>query len=269
MSFVELQVSKILAADRLRQADPDYIALLAQSMSERGLMSPIIVGEVSHKASSRGMYPLLAGMHRLEAAKSLGWETIPALISPEADFLQRRLIEIDENLFRRELSALDRAVFLQQRQEIYEVLFPETRAGVAGGLGFRGLTNEKISFAQNTAERIGLTPRSIQMYVRRAKRISPDVREKIATSWIADSGKELDALAKLEPSEQMAVVTAMLGEENPPKSVKAALQIIRGEEPETLSPEEQQMANLQKAWVKASGKVQRQFIAMLRELEVI
>lgn len=265
MSIAELQISKITAADRLRQADPDYIALLAQSMHERGLMSPIIVG----KAGRDGMHPLLAGAHRLEAARLLEWEMIPAIINPEEDHLQRRLIEIDENLFRRELSAMDRAVFLHQRQEIYEVLYPETRAGVAGALvtNSSGSTQRTtLSFAEKTAEKLGLSSRSIRRNVHRAKRISPDVREKIATSWIANNGKELDALTKLVPSEQMAVVTAMLEDETPPKSVKAALQIIRGEEPETLTPEEQQMATLQKAWVKASNKVRRQFIATLREL---
>jgi len=53
-------------------------------------------------------YTLLAGLHRLEAAKLLGWETIKAEVISGSQ-LEDELIEIDENLIRNDLTVLEQA----------------------------------------------------------------------------------------------------------------------------------------------------------------
>jgi ParB-like chromosome segregation protein Spo0J len=77
---------------------------------------------------------LIAGRHRFEAAKSLGWKTIKAeLIDGSAR--ERRLMEIDENLARVDLSSAECAAHQWERKRLYEEKRPETKHGGAPGAG--------------------------------------------------------------------------------------------------------------------------------------
>jgi len=65
-----LPIDAIKIGSRFRQ-DLGDIRTLAQSIADIGLLNPITV-------TKHGQ--LLAGRRRLEACKSLGWETIPVTI---------------------------------------------------------------------------------------------------------------------------------------------------------------------------------------------
>ncbi|MBT4512677.1 MAG: ParB N-terminal domain-containing protein, partial [Chloroflexi bacterium] len=130
---------------------------LAESIEQVGLLHPIIINENNR---------LLAGYHRLEACRSLGWADIPVHIL-RVDDIEEQLVEIDENLIRNELTILDRAEQLKRRKELYEELHPETRRGVAGGKASgasrRGekRTSADNAFVQDTAEKTGRARRTI------------------------------------------------------------------------------------------------------------
>jgi len=53
---------------------------------------------------------LVAGRHRLEAARKLKWEAIRAIIRDDLDEDGAALVEIDENLKRRELLVVERSL---------------------------------------------------------------------------------------------------------------------------------------------------------------
>ena len=57
---------------------------------------------------------------------------------------QRRLIEIDENLVRSDLSPAERAAHQAARKEIYERLHPETVATKRGGPGRAKRTQSQV-----------------------------------------------------------------------------------------------------------------------------
>ena len=100
--------------DRLRKLDPHLVDALADSMRERGQLQPI---SIRHRL---GNYQLISGLHRLEAARKLGWETVRAeidYISTPEDMI---FAEIDENLMRGELSEAERAFYVAKRKELYE-----------------------------------------------------------------------------------------------------------------------------------------------------
>ncbi len=245
--------------ERLRPVDPDYVALLAASLAERGLDTPIVVSA----GGPDGNHQLIAGAHRLAAARSLGWAEIEALVS-DADELQAQLQEIDENLIRRELSALDRAVFLARRKEIYEALNPQTTRGKYDRKA-KAKTSSVMpaSFAKATAAKLGLSDRSIQIAVRRAA-LPPDLRDAIATHPVADSGSELDKLLAQPEPRRRAIVAALTRAEKPARNVSAALRELVGPDATSRAAETQAQLNaLLGAWRKAGTAARGQFLDFL------
>lgn len=103
--------------NRLRELR-DYSGLAA-SMEEIGLLQPITVTESG---------VLVSGRHRLEAARSLGWETIPVFTVEDND-LQNRLVEIDENLKRLDLTVWEQSKHAEERERVLDVLGQRARVG--------------------------------------------------------------------------------------------------------------------------------------------
>jgi ParB/RepB/Spo0J family partition protein len=87
-------------------------------MADQGLLQPIVV-----RPNKGGGYDMIAGIHRLEAAKKLNWKVINCIVLDDIDADQAELIEIDENLIRAELSPAERAIHIGKRKKLYEKLF--------------------------------------------------------------------------------------------------------------------------------------------------
>lgn len=200
----EVDIAAIRMPERLRRVDEAWVEALAQSIARNGLQQPVQLAR-----DAGGGLRLVAGAHRLAALQRLGRETVAALIV-EASEDEARLLEIDENLFRRELSAFDRAKFLAERQAIWERLHPETRRGVAGGKARQGSATENISFAASAAERTGLTERSIRLAIKLWRDLSPEARALIDGTELAENGALLRRIGALPPHRQVHLVRERL-----------------------------------------------------------
>jgi hypothetical protein len=106
-----------------RELDPVRVDVLAESIQELGVLNPLTVIE-----NGEGTYRLIAGYHRLVALQKLKATEVPIRIVTMPDTLAE-LAEIDENLIRTELTALERATVVGRRKEIFEQLHPETGPG--------------------------------------------------------------------------------------------------------------------------------------------
>lgn len=169
---MKVKISEIKVHDRLRKPDMKKVSEIADSIKTIGLLNPITLDADLN---------LVSGWHRLEAFKLLGLDEIEAQIH-DLNPLKRELAEIDENLIRSELHYLDRGEHLRRRKQIYELLYPETKAGgdrkseefktkrIEGGL--------KPSFAADTAAKTNLSERTIQQDIQLAK-LKPEVKEEI------------------------------------------------------------------------------------------
>jgi len=71
---------------------------------------------------SKGKFRLIAGRHRLDAAKRLGHATIPSTVLEYEDALRLELAEIDENLIHKDLSPAEHARLTGRRAEIIRQL---------------------------------------------------------------------------------------------------------------------------------------------------
>jgi hypothetical protein len=179
------------------------VRALAMSLAEVGLISPISVYPVGDA------FELVAGRHRIEAARSLGWMEIDAVLV-DLEVIDREIAEIDENLVRHALTAADECRQTARRKELYLLKHPETaHVSVRGGPG-RGkkttLENSAVSFVADTAEKTGAAASTIRRGAQIGKSIPDDVFEAIKDTPLAESKTDLLAIARLPEADQRAVV---------------------------------------------------------------
>jgi len=174
---VQIKPSEIICPKRMRALQPEAVAAIAESFEAVGQLQPIVVrvwvppwvpsepGKTDHMAR----YILVAGAHRLAAAKRLGWETIGAIVLEFAD-ADAELAEIDENLRRALLSPAERKLHIGRRKELYEAEHPETRHGAVGRGGKR--SKDVNSFVDDTAAKTGRGRSTIARDARHSKTVA-------------------------------------------------------------------------------------------------
>lgn len=217
---VRIPLYIIDASHRLREVNEAYAEVMAASFRDRGQRQPI---EIVRRGEG---YRLVYGAHRFRAAQIAEWSDIKAVIT-EADDAELRLREIDENLIRHELTALDRARFLLERKRIYEALNPAAKHG--SNQHTRGVANMAApAFGEDIAEKTGLSYRTVARACALAEALSPEVVAQVQHTPLASNQAALEALAKHPAQRQEAAVALMLATENPAKSVNDAFDRLDG-----------------------------------------
>lgn len=209
MDRLPIESIVVRAGRKVRRSVDD----LAASIREVGLLNPITVDADN---------ALISGLHRLEACRLLGWHEIPVNVMG-LDGKRSRLAEIDENLCRSEMTALERGELLAERKVLYEEMHPETKKGVAGGVARQGSASETVSFAADAAAKTGLSRRSVEQSVQVAKAISPEAKAVIENTPIADKPRALLEIARKPAAKQVAEAERQIK--------KAAKPAVRGPKP--------------------------------------
>ena len=192
---MQMKISEIKINPGRRDTQQRNVEELARSIAAVGLMNPITVTQDN---------TLIAGLHRLEAAKLLGWTEIECTVS-DADGLQAELAEIDENFVRAGLSHRELGDLLLRRKELYEAIHPETRQGQRNG---QTAKNDNLTvlaakpFSEDTADKLGISKRTVERLVQTAANLTPEAKK-----TIRDAGDKItkgDALkiSKLPPDQQ-------------------------------------------------------------------
>jgi len=181
-----------------RETLPEDVQRLSESVAEVGMMNPITVDTD---------YNLVAGLHRLEAAKLLGWTEVECTVC-ELDGLHAELAEIDENVIRTGLSDLELSELLVRRKKIYETLHPATIARNLPGHASNyesssdKLTGEEKPFSQDTAEKMGVSPRTVERHVQIGENLTPGAKEILRGTDKKITKQNLTKLSRLEPEQQ-------------------------------------------------------------------
>jgi hypothetical protein len=130
-------LSDIVVGKPPRPIDREKVKDLAVSIEAVGLMNPLIVDwGVNREAGGRvsGKCKLIAGFHRLEAIRLLGWQRVPAITrtsligdpdideTPQQCGLRNQAMQLTENLARSELSDSERAAMTFQWREVLKQL---------------------------------------------------------------------------------------------------------------------------------------------------
>jgi hypothetical protein len=228
-----IQIDRITTFDRVRQADRKQVEALAESIREVGLLNPIAV------APDGEGYALIAGMHRLEAARLLGWAEIPATVLA-LDQHRRIIAECDENLCAPSLTPAERAEFTRRRKAAYEALHPETvrEATLKRGENLPsrqvGETGPAPRFTADTAAATGQSERAVQRDAERGEKVSDEALAMIKGTRL-DTGRYLDSIKNLSAEDQVARVEADLA---PPSEAAEKRDTPPAEPAEPIDPAE-------------------------------
>jgi len=99
--YAEIRIDVILPPETSvrEEVDADHVQELANSMAKHGLLEPIIVREATN-----GNFFLIAGNHRLLAAKHLGWNEISAMIRIGEPTGKDHALATIENIARKQMT---------------------------------------------------------------------------------------------------------------------------------------------------------------------
>ena len=206
-----VKISDIKIKPGRRDDKPKSVNELARSIQAVGLLNPIIIN---------GDNSLIAGLHRLEAAKKLGWTEIECTVS-SMNGLQAELAEIDENFVRTNLSHRELGDLLLHRKELYEALHPETRQGMRNGQTAKNenfALLEAKSFAQDTADKLGMGKRTVEQLVQTARDLTPAAKKVLREADDKITKKDALKISRLPPDQQEEA--AMRLTTSPPPSKK-------------------------------------------------
>ena len=103
-----IPIKDIKVKKRLRK-DMGDIAALAESMKRFGQISPILITKKN---------VLIAGGRRLEAARTLGWASINAVVAEIPDELSKLEYELEENIQRRDFSPAEAREALEKIERL-------------------------------------------------------------------------------------------------------------------------------------------------------
>ena len=112
--------------------DDQKLSELVSSIKEKGVIQPILV-----RASDDG-YELIAGERRLRAAKTLGMESVPALIR-DVDDVDMIGLALIENIQREELNPIEEAHAYQRLMDEFD--FTQDRIGQVVGKNNTTISN--------------------------------------------------------------------------------------------------------------------------------
>ena len=193
-------------SERHRALRPELIDTLAASIKATGrVLHPIAV----RPGKNSGRFVLIAGRHRLEACRKLGWNRVPCIIIRGLSAIAAEELELRENIDRGELSPAESTLHLARLKAIAEERHKRKagRPSIADDKINACQVGKDSSVASSSAKAVatdtGVSPRQVDRAATRAAKV-PRMTEIIGTAL--DKGTEIDALAAMAPASQDAII---------------------------------------------------------------
>src|SRR5215469_3977357 len=149
-SFNRIPISEIVVLREERQRRNIDTDGLQKSIATIGLINPVVV-----RLNEEGQHVLVAGERRLRACKALNWEDIPVQFAQDLSPIQSNIIELEENIKRKELPWQDLVLAVSRLHGLH--------------------VEDDSSWTQvKTAEVLSLTDGTISVYLKVSKFLSDE-----------------------------------------------------------------------------------------------
>jgi hypothetical protein len=170
---IAIPVDEIELGERLRPVDTAWAAALGHIMLRDGQLTPIEVC----KLPGRKTYTLVKGGHRLTAGQVYPELSPIKAIVVSADAAERRMRELSDDFFRRDLMPVDRAAFIAELvtlQKLRDGVDPakDGRAASANVRWQKAIQQEAddatatiavaYGWTEKVSEQIGISPRTVR-----------------------------------------------------------------------------------------------------------
>jgi ParB-like chromosome segregation protein Spo0J len=204
---ISIPLAEIDVGPRRRAIDEKKMQEFAESIAAVGLKTPITVRREDRR------WKLVVGLHRLVAARRLGWHEIQAVIMVGSE-RDARLWEIAENLHRAELTVLERAEHVAEwikltEAEVSAQVAPKPQGGRPEG-GIRAAARE-LGIERTDARR-AITIASIM----------PEAKESARKAGMDDNQSRLLEIAAQPIEQQVKKVAEIVHRTSRPRKGIAA-----------------------------------------------
>ena len=196
------KISNIKVNPRLRQIDLVKVQEIAESITQIGLLHPVVVDTANN---------LVSGNHRIEAFKLLERDEIPATIL-DLDKVKSSLAEIEENVARNDLSTIELGNHLILRDKILEDLELKKKRGHNRFTEEnRCLTVRHLQLKTNEelAKKIGISKSLYQMKKQIARDLTQETKATLKNTDFANQTSGLLFLSRETPENQLQVAQKM------------------------------------------------------------
>lgn len=210
--------------DRLRPVKADFASFYASVIGQGWELPPV---QVRATPNGKLKLTLVSGAHRVEAHRIAGRTEI-AVQLVKADAEQARMMEVAENLFRNQFTALEQVLAIAEYRRIWEAAFGEIKRGRPRKngqnvrinpddlpdietLNLLGVSDgsEQGSFYSKLTERLGITARHCKRYSNIAGRLRPELRDALFGTDAEDNLSWIDSLSSETPEDQALLARAI------------------------------------------------------------
>ena len=169
VKITDIELAKDEKNTRRARVDFGDIVGLAESIKLHGLIHPIVVDEV--KGGDKP-YRLIAGERRLRAFIYNGETEIPVTLFSEMEDLDRKILECEENMIRKDFDWNEEIEILRQLDELKKKKYGSATQGSKSGEGWS---------LQDTADAVGMAKSTVSQDIQLANTMKerPDIAEKV------------------------------------------------------------------------------------------
>ncbi len=154
---MKIKIEDIVVEDRFREDFGD-VEELAVSIQRYGLLHPITVEKLPN-----GKYKLIAGERRLRAHTLLGWKEIEARPVGDLNKLEKREIELEENIKRKNFTWAEEVKAKAEIDKIKRQLYGDAIKGYGGGWGIKQMA-EALDQSVGTVHRDLKIAKALEKY---------------------------------------------------------------------------------------------------------